>query len=171
METTHSSMVDSETSPREVVKFVLVICLITAVSIWLSLSFGPFTLANWMRWFMGVFLLVFGTFKLIGYSMFTEMFAGYDVIAKRIKLYAQLYPFIELVLALSYILNVVPLARDVATLVVMAIGSVGVAQELKKRTGIHCACLGNVIKLPLSTVSLVEDVGMGAMAIVMLVIR
>jgi hypothetical protein len=44
-----------------------------------------------------------------------------------------------------------------------------VAQELKRRAGIHCACLGNVIKLPLSTVSLVEDIGMGLMAAAMLV--
>jgi hypothetical protein len=31
--------------------------------------------------------------------------------------------------------------------------------------------LGNIIKLPLSTVSLIEDVGMGVMALVMLAWR
>ena len=117
-----NAMVDSETSPVEIAKFGLVIIGITAVSIWLTMSYGPQSFVGWMRWFMGVFFLVFGSFKLIGYSMFTEMFAGYDVIAKRAKLYAQAYPFIELALALAYLLNLTPGTRDAVTLVIMAIG-------------------------------------------------
>jgi hypothetical protein len=50
----------------------------------------------------------------------------------------------------------------------MGVGTIGVYQEIKKRSGVHRACLGNVIKLPLSTVSLIEDVGMGLMAMFML---
>ncbi|MCA9308873.1 hypothetical protein KC973_00695, partial [Candidatus Saccharibacteria bacterium] len=91
-----------------------------------------------------------------------------DVIAKRFKPYAYLYPFIELGLGVLYLLNLAAAYRDAVTLVIMGVGVVGVTQEIKKRSGIHCACLGNVIKLPLSTVSLVEDAGMGLMALIML---
>lgn len=102
--------------------------------------------------------------------MFAMMFAGYDVIAKRSKIYAYAYPFIELGLGILYLLNYAVVYRDLLTLIIFGIGTIGVAQEIKKRSGIHCACLGNVIKLPLSTVSLVEDLAMGLMAVYVLII-
>lgn len=163
----HETMVAGESSPKEYVKFACVILFIVAVSI--SLNSGG--LEEFLRWFMGIFFVVFASFKFVGYRMFALMFAGYDVVAKRFKAYAYVYPFIELGLGILYVLDLVPTPRDLLTLVIMGAGSIGVAQEIKKRSGIHCACLGNVIKLPLSTVSLVEDVGMGLMALVMLVAR
>jgi hypothetical protein len=161
-------MVNGENSPIEYLKFSLVITAIT-VSAWLLANQA----AGWqeyLRWFMGIFFLVFAAFKFAGYKMFAMMFAGYDVLAKRVKAYAYAYPFIELGLAVLYIGDFGSNFREAATIIVMGLGSIGVAQEIRRRSGIHCACLGNVIKLPLSTVSLVEDVGMGLMAIVMLIV-
>lgn len=163
-------MVHGESSPKEYVKLGLVIASIVLVSLVLNLNFGDGGWLEYLRWFMGVFFVIFASFKFVGYSMFTMMFAGYDVVAKRFKFYSYLYPFIELGLGILYLANVLPVTRDVITVVVMSVSVVGVVQELKKRRGIHCACLGNVIKLPLSTVSLIEDVGMGLMALVMLVL-
>jgi Methylamine utilisation protein MauE len=164
-------MVKGEYSPKEIAKFMLVIAGITITSWLLYRGYGQSGLVEFLRWFMGVFFLVFGSFKLIGYGMFVEMLAGYDVVAQRIKAYANVYPFIELALAGLYLANIAPIPRDLATVLVMGVGSIGVAQEIRRRSGIHCACLGNVIKLPLSTVSLIEDVGMGLMALIMLVWR
>lgn len=163
-------MIESESSTKEYLKFICVIVGITIASVVLQKSFGISGLADWMRWFMGVFFVVFASFKFIGYKMFSMMFAGYDIVAKHFKLYGYAYPFIELALGLLYIFNIGSITRDVTTLIIMSIGSIGVFQEIKKRSGIHCACLGNIIKLPLSTVSLVEDVGMGLMALVMIVL-
>jgi len=162
-------MVSGESSPTEYLKFGLVIVGITATASFLSGAMGGTTLLDWMRWFMGVFFLTFAAFKFIGYQMFTMMFAGYDVIAKRFKLYAYFYPVIELFLALLYLTNTLPGTREYLTVLIMGIGTIGVWQEVHKRSGIHCACLGNIIKLPLSTVSLVEDVTMGLMALVILI--
>lgn len=167
----HHSMPPSENSPVEYAKFAVVIVAITGVSVYLNYLFGSSGWQELMHWFMGVFFVVFAGFKLVGYNMFATMFAGYDVVAKRFKPYAYAYPFIELALGILYLANVVPMARDLVTVLVMGVGAIGVVQELKKRSGIHCACLGNVIKLPLSTVSLVEDVGMGLMALIMLLAR
>lgn len=163
--------VEGEHSSKEIIKFVLVIAGILASSLVLVNIYGPQTLEGWSRWFMGVFFVVFASFKFIGYRMFSMMFAGYDVIAKRFMPYAHLYPFIELALGIAYLINIAPTARDVTTVIIMGVGSIGVIQEIRKRSGIHCACLGNVIKLPLSTVSLVEDLGMGLMALVVLILR
>ena len=152
-------MIDGEHSPKELGKFAGIIIGITLLSI---------LIGRGLEGFMGVFFLVFAGFKFAGYAMFTEMFPTYDIVAARWHAYAKLYPFIELALGLLYLINAIPFIRDVFTLIIMAISSVGVARELKRRRGIHCACLGNIIKLPLSTVSLVENVGMGLMAVYML---
>ena len=160
-------MTPSESSITEYFKFGLVI---------LAILFGALLCTWWqgggllsfLRWIMGLFFILFSIFKLASYRMFTVMFAGYDVLARRIKFYAYAYPFIELVLGILYAVNVWPIGRDVVTMAITGLGSIGVLQEIRKRSGIHCACLGNIIKLPLSTVSLVEDVGMGLMALFML---
>src|SRR6185437_13489217 len=144
-------MVDGESSPKEYAKFAMVIAGIIVLSWLLTALYGPHTLAGSLRWFMGVFFLVFAGFKFAGYRMFAMMFAGYDILAKRFKGYAYAYPFIEISLGIAYLFDRYPAPRDALTLVVMAVSSVGVVQEIQKRRGIHCACLGDVIKLPLST--------------------
>jgi cytochrome c oxidase subunit IV len=165
--TTVHAMTEGEHSPKEYLKFVGVIVVISLIAA-LLYSGGW---QDYLRVFMGVFFVVFAGFKFAGYQMFALMFAGYDIVAKRIKVYGYAYPFIELLLGILYLTDFVPLVRDLVTIVIMAVGSIGVLQEIKRRSGVHCACLGNVIKLPLSTVSLVEDVGMGLMALVMLLWR
>lgn len=165
------AMVAGESSTKEYLKFALVIVVIVAVAWMFFVITNTSGFMEYLRWFMGVFFVVFAGFKLVGYRMFPPMFAGYDVIAKRFKPYAYAYPFIELGLGLLYVFNVWPVGRDVLTVLIMGVGSIGVVQEVRRRSGIHCACLGNIIKLPLSTVSLVEDVGMGLMALAMLIWR
>lgn len=161
----HGNMVGSKSDAKEYLKFVGIIAGITVVSLLAYSAYDSGGWELWMRWFMGIFFLVFAGFKFMGYKMFVEMFAGYDIIAKRVKAYSYAYPFIELGLAIFYLANLYPSARDVFTLIIMVISSVGVFQEIyHRRSGVYCACLGNVIKLPLSTVSLVENVGMAVMA-------
>jgi hypothetical protein len=50
----------------------------------------------------------------------------------------------------------------------MAVGTVGVARALLQGRRVRCACLGSVLNLPMSAVTLVEDVLMAAMALAML---
>ena len=168
----HDDMVESKSDVKEYLKFAGVIAGITVISLLAYSYYDSGDLELWMRWFMGIFFLVFAGFKFIGYKMFVEMFASYDIIAKKIKFYSYIYPFIELGLGIFYLANLYPSSRDVFTLIIMVIGSIGVFQEIyHRRSGIHCACLGNIIKLPLSTVSLVENVGMAIMAGTMIILR
>jgi hypothetical protein len=162
-------MVESQSSIREYVKFSSLIVVIILVSLFLKLRYGHDGYIDYLRWFMGIFFVVFALFKLVGYRMFTLMFSGYDIIARRFKPYSYAYPFIELLLGILYLTNQGARTLDTVTILVMGAGSIGVFQEIGRRSGIHCACLGNIIKLPLSTVSFVEDVGMGLMAIAMLI--
>ena len=51
-----------------------------------------------------------------------------------------------------------------ATIVVMGFGALGVIRALRRNLDVECACMGTVLKVPLSTVALTEDLGMVAMA-------
>lgn len=162
-------MVHGETSPIEYFKFGAVILSIVLLSFLLYLQSADQTLATYMRWFMGVFMLTFAGFKLAGYKMFAVMFSGYDIVARKLPVYGYLFPFIELFLGLLYVLDIAQGQRELLVMLVTGLAAIGVFQEVyRRKTGIHCACLGNIIKLPLSTVSLVEDLGMFAMAAAML---
>jgi len=167
----HTSMMDhnhheSESTPHEYLKFAGVILVILLASYLLSINAAVFNISDFLRNFMGVFFLVFGMFKLLDLKGFASSFSGYDIIAKRSIVYAYAYPFIEIALAVGYFLRLPYI--DWITLVVMAVGSIGVLKELKRGSKIKCACLGTFIKLPLTTISLIEDVGMGLMALLMI---
>jgi len=125
----------------------------------------------WVEWFMGGFFIIFGSFKLIGYEDFITMFPTYDPIAKRISIYNYTYPFIELFLGFLFTANLLPIGRNIFVIIILSIGAYGIMQKLSNERGqdIHCACLGNVIKLPLSNISLIEDVLMVTMSALMLV--
>ncbi len=117
-----------------------------------------------MRSFMGFFLCLLAMLKLFNISGFADGYQKYDILAKRSRAYAYTYPFIELALGISYLANFNHLLTNIATLVVMIIGTIGVVKSLRAGLDLRCACLGTVLNVPLSTVTLVEDIGMGLMA-------
>ena len=166
---TSSHHEEAESTTGEYIKFTLIIVtIITGANILYFVSDSAGAM-EWMRWFMGVFMLTFAGFKFAGYKMFVSMFPMYDLLAKRTQAYAYAYPFIEFGIAVLFLADVLPTPRSVLTVLIMGLGAIGIVKTTyiqKKR--IHCACLGNIIKLPLSTVSLADDVAMLTMAIVML---
>lgn len=132
---------------------------------------GVWNVARAMSDFMGCFFVVFAFFKLLDLEGFAGTFSRYDLLAARSTVYARVYPFLELSLGVAYLALSGPqlVWVNVATLVLMTIGSLGVIDTLCRREQIQCACLGTVIQLPMSTVTLIEDAGMALMAAVMLV--
>lgn len=123
---------------------------------------------EWMSDFMAGFFLVFAFFKLLDVGAFARAFRGYDLIAERSNAYAYAYPFIELALGVAYLIRWHPPLTNAVTLVVMVISAAGVVNALRKRQLIECACLGTVFRLPMSKVTLIEDLLMAVMAGVML---
>jgi hypothetical protein len=55
---------------------------------------------------------------------------------------------------------VIPVAIYIITMIVFGVGATGVILALKKGMDVRCVCLGTVLDVPLSTVSLIEDIGM-----------
>lgn len=118
--------------------------------------------------FMAGFFLTFSFFKLLDLRAFATAYSTYDVIARRWPRYGYAYPFVELGLGMAYLVGFRPVLTNVVTLLVMAVSSVGVVRTLMQRKQIKCACLGTVFELPMTYVTVVEDLLMVAMAAAML---
>lgn len=131
-------------------------------------AYGAWGGTAWMRDFMGFFLVVFSMFKLFDPRAFADGFQKYDLLAGVFRPYAYLYPFLELGLGLGYLAHWRPAAVCWATLVLMSWSALGVVRSLSKGLNLECACMGTVLKVPLSTVTLLEDLAMALMAGAML---
>ncbi len=140
------------------------IAILIAITSYIQMDFSGM---NMMMLLMGYFFVVFGLFKLINIKNFAEAYATYDVIAMRSKIYAYAYPFIEIGLGVMYFLYFGGIYRDVFTFIIMAIGTYGVWKVLKSKDQIPCACLGMVFHVPMTKVTLFENLFMALMALYM----
>jgi len=131
---------------------------------------GGWSGMSWMHDWMGFFLVVFSMFKFFDLPGFADGFEKYDLLAKRARPYAYVYPFIELALGFGYLSRWNPRAVYALTVAVMVFGALGVVSAVRKGLDINCPCMGNVLSVPLSTVTLTEDLGMAIMAGVMFVV-
>ena len=140
------------------IAMVLLVLLLTAGGVY-ALGQEP------MLAFMGYFFLVFGVLKLIRLRGFVEAYREYDVLAMRSTTYAYAYPFLELFFAAAYLLAWQVQAVSAAVAVVMLIGAYGIYRKLRAKEEIPCACLGTVFKVPMTWVTLGEDLLMAGMAL------
>lgn len=143
-----------------------IIILATFIRVYLA---GNWEIHLILNSFMAFFFLIFSCFKIINLKNFAQAYSEYDLIAKQSKLYAFIYPFIEFTLGILYLFNFYPFYTNVITLIIMSISALGVAKELSKGKQIVCACLGAVFKIPMTYVTLAEDLLMALMALVMLI--
>ena len=116
------------------------------------------------------FFFIFSLFKIFNLRAFSDAYTTYDIVAKRSRLYALAFPFIELAFAVLYLADFGGIVRDLIVFAVMAVSTIGVVQKLRLREEIPCACLGMVFVLPMTWVTLVEDFLMAAEALLMFVL-
>lgn len=150
-------VIQAESNKTEYRKFIAVFVFIFLASTLMS-TLISFRWLDWMRWFVGTFLLLFGGLKLISYESFLEVFPEYDILAKRFELYAFAYPIIEVLLGVFYILDIAPGFRQLLTLAMVGTGLVGVMNGLlyKGPSSKH-TWLGNFLRLPMTTAILFQD--------------
>lgn len=122
-----------------------------------ALNFRGFTTLDFMLDFMGLFFFVFSLFKFLDLSGFALSFAMYDPLAKRLPLYGRVYPFLELTLGFLLLAKIqLPIALLV-TVVLLSITTIGVCVVLLQKKQITCACLGTVLKLPMTQATFIEN--------------
>ena len=128
----------------------------------------PWNSNEFMLDFMGLFYVVFSFFKLLDLKGFPESFKMYDPLAKILPVYGWIYPFIEVVLGLMFLMRFeIPIAL-IITLVVLGITTFGVTKTLIDKKSIQCACLGTALKLPMTKATFIENSIMIVMAVILL---
>lgn len=147
---------------------LLIFGFILVVTSLVQLENARFDRMQWMRHFMAGFFLVFSFFKLLNLKGFAESYMMYDVLAKRLPVWAYIYAFLELGLGVAYLVDFNPVLTNWITLIVMSVSITGVLQTVLNKKQIRCACLGAVFNLPMSTVTIIEDALMIAMSGAML---
>lgn len=147
---------------------LLIFAFITGVAFITSYHHETFHGMQFMNVFMAGFFLVFSFFKFLDLKGFANSYAMYDIIAKRIPVYGFIYPFLELGLGIGYLTQFNPTITNSATIIIMGISSVGVIESVLNKKKIQCACLGAVFNLPMSTITIIEDLLMVGMAAMML---
>ncbi len=122
-----------------------------------------------MQIFMGLFFIIFSFFKFLDYDSFPTSFMRYDPLAKKIPFYANLYPFLETALGIAFLIEWnLPVVLTI-TLLVLSITSLGVIKTLVNKTEINCACLGTLLKLPMTEATLIENIIMLGMSCILLI--
>lgn len=149
---------------------LLIFGYVTVIAIIVSTEQNSFNWMQAMQVFMAGFFLSFSFFKMLDIKGFAESYAMYDIVAKKIKAWGFIYPFIELGLGIAFAVNFQPLITNFVTLIVMSVSIIGVLQSVLNKRKINCACLGAVFNLPMSTVTIIEDALMIIMSTVMLIV-
>ncbi len=134
----------------------------------LIIHYPTFVIRDVLPDFMGLFFVVFSFFKYLDLSGFQSSFRRYDPLAKAIPFYAWLYPFLELSLGVLFLMRLELQLTLWLTVAILGITTIGVVKVLLSKKEIECACLGSVLKLPMTEATLIENALMIAMAIWML---
>lgn len=152
----------------EYIKFAGIMLGIVVLSFVHASVVQEFSTHQFIDSFMGVFFIVFAAFKVSNLKEFAYGFQSYDIVAKKSLAYSFTYPFMQAIFGALYLVGLSSTLLHSIVLLVSLVSGIGVLRALNSHTEVHCVCLGNVIKLPLSTISFVEDFGMAAMATIML---
>lgn len=131
------------------------------------LSVNTFAL-DAMTAFMGWFFLVFGALKVIRIHDFVVAYRKYDLLAIRSRTYAYLFPFLELGAGLAYLFSWQIKIVSAIAVPILLISALGVFIKLRQKEEVPCACLGTVFKVPMTYVTLGEDLFMAVMAVMFL---
>lgn len=123
---------------------------------------------RWMYESMGIVLVSLSYFKLLDLPKFAEGFSTYDPVAKKFYWYGYIYPFLELISGVAFLMSFS--VEWVSGLVVLFLSSTtyGVVRALAEKRQFQCACLGTIFKLPLTKVTIIENTLMIAISILML---
>jgi cation transport ATPase len=159
---------EAEAGRESLYPLFLIVAYIAGTVVFIAMAAGHWSPETMMRHFMAGFFLVFSFFKLLDLPGFVSAYRGYDLLARRSLAWAWAYPFVELSLGVAYLLALAPIATNSVVLVLMLIGAAGVLRALLDKRAIRCACLGTALNLPMTKVTLIEDLTMAAMAVAML---
>lgn len=144
---------------------LIFIALLSLVVGWLITSFQVFTVEVLLMNAMGVFITTLGLLKLKDISAFADMFKRYDPLAQQVPLYAKLYPILETGIGLLVLSGLFMIPVQTIVVIMYSCTTFGIIISLSSGKSLECGCLGGGTKLPLSKVTVFENMTMIAMAL------
>ena len=155
------------------------ILMISVMLAGLNFSFGRWLVvhefnssltAELVRLVMGYFLVCLGFLKVLDLPAFVEQFRSYDYFTKKIPWYGMVFPFLELLVALCAISGLWSTGAGILAIVMGSSGGLSIYTRLNAATPtqLSCGCAGAHLKLPLGTMSIVENVMMVIMGIMLM---
>ena len=165
--TDFSTETESTSKWQQLKPLFLIFFYIIVASVLLNLE--PWSTSEFMLDFMGLFYIVFSFFKMLDLKGFPDSFQMYDPLAKKVRAYAWVYPFIEVALGLLFLFRFQLFIALIATLVILGLTTIGITQSLFSKKKIKCACLGTALNLPMTEATFIENAIMIVMAVFMLI--
>lgn len=143
---------------------IVVFSFILLISLSFHISQSVFDYHQFMNHVMAGFFLGFSLFKFLDLKAFSESFSSYDPLAQRNSNYGFIYPFIEFTLGIMYLNHYALFTANMITIIILTITTGGVVKRLQSKSTFQCACLGTAFSLPLSYVTVFENIVMILMA-------
>lgn len=160
-----SSYLEKESLLKTYKPLIVLFSFVFLVSAAAQFNQGHFSTMLFMRHLMAGFFIGLSFFKFMDLQAFSTAFAKYDPLAKTLRGYGRVYPFIELTLGIMFVAGVGLTLANALTVLVLGITTYGVVQKITGKDQIQCACLGAGFNLPLSWVTVIENSVMVLMAI------
>lgn len=107
---------------------------------------------------MGSILILFGSLKLYDLNKFSKIFIKYNIISKNFSIYSYIYPFIEIILGIFLFLKYNLQIVYILILILMIINLISVLFTIYLGQNLRCGCLGSFFHLPLSYVTISENI-------------
>ncbi len=117
-----------------------------------------------MNRFMGSVFVLFGVLKLVNLQQFVALFRKYDVISQQWRGYAFMYPFLEIGVGIGLLVGSGLQVLYIFVLVLMSVSLASVTRSIYTGKQLRCGCLGSLFNIPLSYVTVAENLLMLGMA-------
>lgn len=109
------------------------------------------------RVFLGMLFLTFGVSKAVRLGDFVQGYRTYDLGAMVAPAYAAVVPLIEILLGIAYLTDINPLWTNGVALFFVTFGAMGVLASLVGRRRQRSMRMGTMVDMPLSWITVVED--------------
>lgn len=120
--------------------------------------------------FMGYSISILAMLKLMDIEAFATSFKKYDLLSKKWSSWAKLYPGIELLVGLGFLMPKQPLAVGLIAIIIGILGMISVYKAVYiDKLALNCACVGGNSKTPLGIISFIENLIMAGMGIAIIV--
>ena len=164
-----SNVVPAVNNEEEHHKFKRILIGITLTAAMLTFVRG-IELQRFIADFMAVFFITFAALKFADIEAFVHIYRNYDWIAKFIRPWGYILPFVQAFLGFWYLLTDGPLRLNIVALFVAGSAALPAIQAYRHKFKTQYAYHKTLLRLPFTRVSALENTTLFVLAIAMLVV-